>query len=309
MNFRSILKKIILTAIIVIPLILAGIFSYSYHRTASVIHRQAIESRAKSWAKLKEYIRRAVKGYKGDVAIFIKDLDMNWQIESDKEMAIPSASLVKIPVMMAYFAAAEEGRLKLSDSIELKQSDKVDGSGELKNASPGSACKIEDLIYLMITESDNTAANILIERLGLDELNRYFAKFGLKHTNLSRKMMDFKSRKDGVENYTTVGDMAYLLEELYRGRFINKDVSKRCLELLSEQKINDRIPKKLPSYIMVAHKTGLENGVCHDVGIVYTPKGNFLICVLTKHEYPTARPTKRLISRLSLLTYNYYNDF
>ena len=84
-----------------------------------------------------------------------------------------------------------------------------------------------------------------------------------------------------------------------------KNISKNCLELLSEQKINDRIPKKLPSDITVAHKTGLENGVCHDVGIVYTSKGNFLICVLTKHEYPTSRPTKRLISRLSLLTYNY----
>ena len=149
------------------------------------------------------------------------------------------------------------------------------------------------------------AANILINRLGLDELNRYFLKFGLKNTNLSRKMMDFKSRKEGLENYTTVGDMSNILEELYRGRFINSKVSKGCLEMLAEQKINDRIPKKLPPAIIVAHKTGLENGVCHDVGIVYTSKGNFLICVLTKHGYPTARPTKRLISRLSLLTYNY----
>ena len=99
--------------------------------------------------------------------------------------------------------------------------------------------------------------------------------------------------------------MAYILEELYRGRFINRKVSKRCLEMLAEQKINDRIPKRLPHEVIVAHKTGLENGVCHDVGIVYTSKGNFLICVLIKHEYPTARPAKRLISRLSLLTYNY----
>ena len=99
--------------------------------------------------------------------------------------------------------------------------------------------------------------------------------------------------------------MAYILEEIYRDRFINEKASKRCLEMLSEQKINDRIPKKLPHDITVAHKTGLEKGVCHDVGIVYTPRGNFLICVLTKHEYTSARPTKRLISRLSLLTYNY----
>lgn len=309
MSFWSTRKNIILVIAILIPLTIAGIWSYNAYRKILVSHRQALVARAASWAKLKEYIGKAVKGYDGDVAIVIKDLDMNWQIESNREMPIPSASLVKIPIMMAYFYAVEEGKIKLGDTIELKQSDKTDGSGVLKNACPGSKCKIEDLLCLMITQSDNTAANILINRLGLDELSRYFLKFGLKNTNLSRKMMDFKLRKEGVENYTTAGDMAYLLEELYRGRFVNKDISKKCLALLSEQKINDRIPKKLPVNIMVAHKTGLEHGVCHDVGIVYTPKGNFLISVLTKHNYPTARPTKRLISRLSLLTYNYYSGF
>ena len=305
MKFWSARKKIILIIALSFALIPSGIFYYNAYRKDAAHKMEAIEARAASWARLKEYIRRATKGYKGDVAIVIKDLGMNWQIESNKDMPIPSASLVKIPVMMAYFCAAEEGKLKLSDTIELKQSDKTEGSGILKNACPGSDCKIEDLMRLMITQSDNTAANVLINRFGLDELNRYFVKFGLKNTNLSRKMMDFKLRKEGVENYTTAGDMANILEELYSGRFVNQKVSKECLEMLSEQKINDRIPKKLPHDVIVAHKTGLENGVCHDVGIVYTPKGNFLICVLTKHEYTTARPTKRLISRLSLLTYNY----
>ena len=276
-------KKIILLIALLCALTsCAGIFSYNAYRKVSTHRRQAREARASSWAKLEEYIRKATKGYIGDAAIVIKDLDMNWQIESNKEMSIPSASLVKIPIMMAYFCAAEEGKLKLSDSIELKQSDKVDGSASLKNICPGSSCKIEDLIYPMITQSDNTAANMLINRLGFDDLNRYFVKFGLKHTNLSRKMLDFKFRKEGIENYTTVGDMAYILEELYRGKFINKKISQRCLEFLAQQKINDRIPKRLPSEIIVAHKTGLENGVCHDVGIVYTSKGNFLICVLHK---------------------------
>jgi len=301
-------NKIFLITAIAISL-LAGTFSYRVCSKALINHRRTIEARAASWARLREYIRKAIKGYKGDVAIVIKDLDTGWQIEYNRDMPIPAASLVKIPIMMAYFSAAEEGRMRLNDAIELKQSDKVDGSGQLKNACAGSSCKIKDLLSLMITESDNTAANVLINRLGIDELNRYFSKFGLKYTNLSRKMMDFRLRKDGVENYTTAGDMAYILEKLYRGAFINRKVSKSCLGLLAEQKINDRIPRKLPPDVTVAHKTGLESGVCHDVGIVYTAKGNFLIAVLTKHEYPTAQPTKRLISRLSLLTYNYYSGF
>jgi beta-lactamase class A len=303
------MKKIILIAAIAIPLAVAGIVSYNLCKSKPVSRRQNIEARTASWARLKEYVKKATAGYRGDVAIVIKDLDMDWQIEANRDMPIPSASLVKIPIMLAYFAAVEEGKIKFSDTIELKRSDKVSGSGLVKNGSAGSNYKIADLIYPMITESDNTAANMLIDRLGLDELNRYFLKFGLKHTNLARKMMDFRLRKDGIENYTTVGDMADILERLYRGEFLSKSISKKCLELLAEQKINDRIPKKLPHDITVAHKTGLENGVCHDVGIVYTPKGDFMICVLTKHEYTTARPSKRLISRLSLLTYNYYSGF
>jgi len=270
---------------------------------------QALSARKAAWAALKEDIKNAKAGYNGDVSIVIKDLDMNWEIDYNKDMAIPSASLVKIPIMMAYFYAADEGKIKLEDKLELKASEKVDGSGNLKNGPAGSSYTIEELIRLAITRSDNTAANMLIDTMGQDPLNGYFASLGLKSTNLSRKMMDFRSRKAGIENYTTASDMALILERLYRGKILKRSSSKKCLELLSEQKINDRIPKRLPYNTTVAHKTGLENGVCHDVGIVYTGKGNFLICVLTKHEYRLARPMKRLIARLSLLTYNYYNNF
>jgi beta-lactamase class A len=120
-------------------------------------------------------------------------------------------------------------------------------------------------------------------------------------------MMDFKARREGEENYTTAKDMAYLLEALYRNKFLNPEVSQKCLGILGQQKINDRIPRKLPrDGTFIAHKTGLERHICHDVGIVYTDKGNFLICVLVKHQDRFAKASKRLISDIALLTYNYY---
>jgi len=131
---------------------------------------------------------------------------------------------------------------------------------------------------------------------------------GLKNTNIARKMMDFKERREGEENYTTARDMAYLLEELYYKKFLNKDVSEKCLGLLGQQKINDRIPRKLPRGTLVVHKTGLERNVCHDAGIVFTNKGNFLICVLARHDNRFAKPTKKFIADVTLLTYNYYQD-
>jgi beta-lactamase class A len=131
---------------------------------------------------------------------------------------------------------------------------------------------------------------------------------GLKNTNLSRKMLDFTERREGVENYTTAREMAYLLETLYRKKFLNKDVSDKCLRLLGQQKINDRIPRGLPKGTLAAHKTGLENHICHDVGIVYTDKGDFLICVLVRHFDRFAKPAKEFISHLSSLAYNYYQN-
>ena len=132
---------------------------------------------------------------------------------------------------------------------------------------------------------------------------------GLRNTNIVRKMIDFQERREGIENYTTAEDMAFLLEGLYRNNLLNKDISKQCLLLLGQQKVNDRIPRKLPKDgIVIAHKTGLERHVCHDVGIVFTQKGNFLICVLIKHENKLAKPAKRFISDIALLTYNYYQS-
>ncbi len=160
----------------------------------------------------------------------------------------------------------------------------------------------------MITESDNSAANALIDCLGFDVLNSYFKKIGLRNTNILRKMMDFEERKEGRENYTTARDMAYLMRRLYCKDFLNKGVSTQCLKLLEQQKINDRIPKRLPKDGMrIAHKTGLEKHICHDVGIVFSPNGDFLICVLIKHKDKTAVSAKKLISDIALLTYNYYN--
>ena len=78
---------------------------------------------------------------------------------------------------------------------------------------------------------------------------------------------------------------------------------------MARQKVNDRIPKKLPAGVTVAHKTGLENGLCHDAGIVYTDKGDFLICVLTKHKNKSAREAKALIADISFAAYNYYGGF
>jgi len=287
--------------IFLLPLVLLSISAYLGYENykARLIERKA------SWMQLKKLIEGEVSKFTGEASIVVKDLNMDWEISLNKDKAFPSASLAKVPIMTAVFKAAGEGRINLNNTLQLKGSQKVNGSGVLKQMPAGSELSVARLVEYMIIESDNTAANILINLLGMDYLNDFFKEAGLKRTNLSRKMMDFRFRRNGIENYTTSEDLAYLLEEVYRGRIINKNVSRRCLEILKRQNINDRIPAKLPANVIVAHKTGLERNVCHDAGIVFTGKGNFLICILTKNA-DRRKTAKDFIANISLYTYDYY---
>lgn len=304
------MKKTLFFTVIILCLSLSAYYSYKLYKEHKDAQERllSLKKRKVAWDRLKRSLENEIRRFRGEAGIVIKDLQTGWEIGFNKDKLIPSASLVKIPIMLSYFHASGEGKINLKDTVELAWSEKTGGSGLLKNTASGSVFSVEGLLELMITHSDNTAANMLIELLGFDTLNSYFSKLGLKHTNLSRKMMDFDDRKRGIENYTTAEDMAYLLEGIYRRQFLNNNVSTKCLELLAKQKINDRIPKKLPDDALVAHKTGLEYGVCHDVGIVFTDKGNFLICVLTKHNNRYAQPAKRFISKIALTTYNYYGN-
>ena len=121
-------------------------------------------------------------------------------------------------------------------------------------------------------------------------------------------MIDFESRKEGRENYTSAQDIASMLDKIYAGKLINRDYSEKALCFLARQKICDRLPKRLPAGTIVAHKTGLERNVCHDAGIVFSPYGDYLICVLTRHHSKTARLAKAFIAKVSLEVYNFYRD-
>jgi len=256
------------------------------------------------WNSLQQNLSRETRRFKGQAAILIQDLQTGWQWEFQIEKPFPAASLIKLPIMAACFQAAQEGKIKLAQQVILRSKYKVSGSGKLKAMPAGSSFTIEQLMEEMIAQSDNTATNLLIDLVGIDKLNGYFKRQGLTGTTLSRKMMDFSQRKQGVENYTTVRDITLLLREIYDQRLINPDVSARCLDFLKRQHLHDRIPARLPKGTVVAHKTGLERGVCHDAGIVFTGKGNYLICVLTRNG-KMAAPAKKFIAQLSRLTYQY----
>lgn len=285
-------------------LFLAAKFSYGY---ASRLKQEYLEKQKKIalWLALEKDVRRMADDFRGEAGIVIKDLQRGWVIAINQDERLPAASIIKIPVMAACFMAQQEGRIRFEDSLELKGRYKVLGSGTLRNMPDGTKYTVEELIGKMISRSDNTATNMLVELLGFEYLNKAFHGMGLIQTNIVRKMMDFRGRRQGRENYTSALDQAIILDKFYRKDFISADSSERCIGFLLGQRVNDRIPSKLPHGTRVAHKTGLEKGVCHDIGIVFTEKGDFLICVLTKHKNKTSRKSKDFISQLALRVYNY----
>ncbi|MCX5707559.1 MAG: class A beta-lactamase-related serine hydrolase [Candidatus Omnitrophica bacterium] len=308
MNLKKKVFVIFLAASLVLSVSVYLVYAgYEVWKQAQA-NQKLLEKRSAAWKELKNSLANKARLFHGDAGIIIEDLNTGWQFSLNKDKLFPSASIVKIPIMAACFQAASEGRLNLNDEMVLRGANKTSGSGILKSAATGTAIPIEKLIDIMITNSDNTAANMLIEKLGFDYLNGYFKKSGLRHTNLSRKMMDFEDRKYGVENYTSASDISDLLEKFYHRKFINRQISEKCLAMLLRQKVNDRIPKKLPDDCPVAHKTGLEKNVCHDAGIVFTQQGDFLICVLTKSRSGT-RQVKEFISNLALVIYRTYRQF
>lgn len=318
------MKKTLLIVCLVFAALISAYFAlkvyflYTYARIEQVaqvvrlrgpsLSREDLAKRKAAWKRLKGQIAGEMSDFNGTVGLVVKDLAMNWEINSNKDVAMPSASVVKLPVMMAYFQAERDKKADMQALVKLEGRDKVPGAGPMNDAPNGAMFTVKELMVPMITESDNTAANLLIDYLGFDTLNAYFRVMGLQHTNLSRRMMDFDQRRRGVENYSTAGDMAYLLDRLYRGTYIDVHTSRECLGILAASKVNDRIPKYLPAGTKAAHKTGLENGICHDVGIVYTKKGAYLICVMTRHRNKNAREAKKMIAGISLLVYNYLND-
>jgi len=286
----------------------AGAASYVISASGSVspgLRPSGSDEKQMKWAAMETAVRKKVASFRGEVGLVIRDLGTGRTLQLDPDKIFPSASMVKIPIMAACLEAQREGRLSLEDRVTLKRSDKTSGSGLLRRNRSGSIFTVDRLVELMVAHSDNTATNMLIDRLGFDYLNGAFRVMGLERTNLARKMMDFGSRGRGLENYTTAREMADILERMYRRACFCPEVSGMCLGYLKSQKVNDRIPRLLPKTVVVAHKTGLERQVCHDAGIVFTERGDFLISVFTR-TLSGKDAAKRLIAGVSALAYKVY---
>jgi len=218
----------------------------------------------------------------------------------------PQASSIKIAVLVELYRQAQEGKLKLSDMYTVQQSDLVQDSDIMGGLTPGvTKITLRDLATMMVAVSDNSATNVLIDRVGMDAVNAEMDALGLPHTRLRRKMMDLKAASEGRENVSTPQEMMKLLQAVYAGKVLNKAMTDDFFKMLSTHK-DSWIPRDLPDGVQSANKPGALEGVRNDSGVMFVPNRPFVICVMTTY-LRRERDGEEAISKIALNAYRMFD--
>ena len=269
-------------------------------------------------SRLASVIKRLVARHKGQVSVAIKHLDSGRGVALESERPMPTASLIKLAVMVEVYRQVEEDRVDLKDRLKLTSDDTVPGSGVLrKYFTPGSRLSLRDAVRLMIAVSDNTATNLVLDHIGLKSTNRTMARLGHLNTRIHAKVFrrdtsidTERSQRFGLGS-TTASETAMLLEAIRGGRLVSESASKQMLEHLRSCESTERIPRYLPEGTVVAHKTGSVSRVRTDAGIIESPSGPIIVVVLTSENqdrrYGPENAAGRLIADISREAWLHFN--
>ncbi len=244
---------------------------------------------AQALDKLRAPLERRMAQHKGVVGLYAKDLMSGEALSIRGSEQFPSASVIKVPVLVELFAQAERGPIKLSDPLLMLAADQRPGSGVLRFLSTPHTLTVGDAAMLMIILSDNTATNLIIDKVGIRNVNARMDSLGLTQTRLHAKVflgtsttIDTAATRQWGLGVTTPQEMGTLFEKLYQGSAVSAAASKQMLDMLQRNFDYEEIPRLLPAGISVAHKTGKLDASRSDCGIVYNPGRDYVLCIFTR---------------------------
>ncbi len=270
-------------------------------------------------SELERYLKPLIQGHKGDVAVAVKHLGTGEAFAFQGDQVMPTASLIKLPIMIEAYRRAQAGELDLKERITLGESDKVPGSGVLTDHfSAGTSLSLQDAIHLMIVFSDNTATNLVVDRIGIASVKETMAKLGLPETRLNSKVYAGdssidppRSRKYGLGS-TTATEMLRLLEQLHLGELADKAYTQKMIQHLQACREDQMLTRQLPAGTKVAHKSGAVAAVRCEAGIIYSTSGPVALCVLTAgnedQSWSRDNAAQRLCGEVGLAVYQYFNS-
>lgn len=225
---------------------------------------------------------REMAGLHGHLGFYYKNLVTGTEYGVQEEDAYLAASVIKLPLYLHVLQECAAGNMSLEDRLTVTQDMKMPSCGALTLFSDAVEVDIGTLCRLMIALSDNTATNVLIRHCGIDSVNKSLQSWGLDQTVLRRLLFDAEASGRGLENTVSPKEMGMLLERLYNGSFVSPEVSRMALETLQLQQIGHKLDGKLQGECPIAHKTGEDEGLSNDVGLVFA-KEPFILC-FTGHD-------------------------
>jgi beta-lactamase class A len=246
-------------------------------------------------ASLQTRVQRQIAESPGHVSFFARNLTTGMSYGFHESDPVRTASTIKLPIMVECFFEAHERKLNWDEPVALTREEKVSGSGVLTEFTDGDRFPIRDLMHLMIVVSDNTATNLILNRIGGDAVNARMESLGLHQTRNMRKILgdrsDLKPEPSGVtqqgaklENKkwgigrSTPREMVTILEMLYRGELVDSEASKEMIAVLKRQQDRGGIARTFKD-ITVANKSGALDHLRSDVGIVYSEKGPIAMAI------------------------------
>ena len=285
---------------IIVSLVLLSTASAQTSSDTATVKQQIL------WQKLEASIAEVDDNLDGVIGVAIEDLTSGQKYQLRENEVFPQASSIKIAVLAELYRQAQQGKLKLTDLYVVKSADLVEDSPIMNGLTPGvTQITLRDLATMVVAVSDNSAANILIDRVGMENVNLFLDSLGLTHTRLRRKMMDLKAAGEGRENISTPGEMMTLLDAIYRGKLLNKSLTDDFFKLLSTKK-NSSIPRDLPENLKIADKDGELEGVRNDSGVIFLENRPYILCVMTTY-LRRERDGEAAISKISVDTFHMFD--
>ncbi|WHY88296.1 serine hydrolase [Neobacillus novalis] len=250
---------------------------------------------------LEEKIKGEITCFQGRIGIAVEIA--NKRISLNSVEVFPSASVIKVPILIEGLRQAETGKINLNELTTIDK--RVGGSGVLQALSAKVSMTIKDLMTLMITVSDNTTTNLLIDLLGMDSINSTIEKLSMEHTKLSRKMMDFEAIEQGYNNFTSPSDMIKCLKVINEGDFLSEESRKLAVEIMHYQQFHDKLTAMMDlDRVFAASKTGGLPNVEHDCAILkYGGKTAYAVVLTDQLDNHFA--AKQLISKIGKHLYDH----
>lgn len=262
--------------------------------------------------KLRQKIESLIDGFRGDVGIYVYDVKSKKEVNIQADSIFPTASVVKIPILVGVFDQINQGNLSLDQKFVYRESQKYGGSGLMQFFKDSTTVDLKTLVGLMISHSDNvTSIWSQVLAGGGSQINKLMEDLQLEHTRVN-------SRTEGRENdwkrygwgQTTPKEMATLVLWIRQGKVISPEISSQMYRFLGNMFHDGRSLSQIPPWIRTASKTGSLDDIRTEVVLVNAPKGDYVFSIFTKNNkdksWGKTNEAEELTRRLSKLLWEYY---